>query len=66
MTPDYWKFMMLHLMDSGYIEGITVTKEWGQDTILSGLEQCRITPEGIEYLMDNAFTNTTLQIWYHW
>ena len=55
VNPDYWKFIMIHLMNSGYIEGITVTKTWGQDTILSDLEQCRITPEGIEYLTDNAF-----------
>ncbi len=54
INPEYWKFVMRHLAEYGYIEGITITKTWG-DYLISDLDSCRITPEGIEYLTDNGF-----------
>lgn len=36
-------------------------KAWGQKTIISNLDSCRITPEGIEYLTDNSFMKKVSQ-----
>ena len=50
----YWLYILEHLQDGHYIEGLHFTKTWGGDVVVSGYEDCRITPEGIAYLMDNS------------
>lgn len=52
--PQYWLYIMEHLQGSGYIEGLRITKTWGKDTVVEDFDCCRITPEGITYLMDNS------------
>ncbi len=51
----YWTYIMENLLRDGFITGITVNKPWGNDTVVSGLENAMITPRGIEYLTDNSF-----------
>ena len=51
----YWTYIMENMLEQGYITGITITKPWGQDVIIEDLKDCRITPDGIEYLCDNSF-----------
>lgn len=53
INRDYWIYIMEHMLKQGFIEGITITKPWGADTIVNNLGNCRITPEGIGYLCDN-------------
>lgn len=55
INEKYWTYIFENLQNAGYIEGLQITKPWGKDTIISFLEDCRITPLGIEYLCDNAF-----------
>lgn len=51
----YWHYVMENLLKSGYITGITITKAWGNEKLICNLEDCQITPEGIEFLCDNSF-----------
>lgn len=53
INKSYWNYIMTHMLDQGLIEGITVMKPWGKEVIISDLECCIITPEGIGYLLDN-------------
>ncbi|MEG1525694.1 MAG: YjcQ family protein [Clostridia bacterium] len=38
----------------GHIRGLAVSKPWGSDTIVQGLPDCEITPDGIAYLCENS------------
>ena len=51
----YWEYVLENLLKYGYIEGIKITKLWGNQKTVSELENCMITPTGIEYLCDNSF-----------
>ena len=55
INPKYWTYIMENAMRQGLIEGISVTRAWGSEVIISDLAFCRITPTGIEYLCDNSF-----------
>ena len=55
INEKYWVYIMENLARSGYIEGLQITSPWGKDTIISLLDECQITPLGIEYLCDNSF-----------
>lgn len=50
---DYWIYIMQHMLEQGFIEGIVVTNSWGNTVIIDNLDSCQITPEGIGYLCDN-------------
>jgi len=52
--PQYWLYIIEHMQNGGYIEGLRIMKAWGQDTIVEDFELCGITPEGIAYLVDNT------------
>ncbi|MBQ3089075.1 MAG: hypothetical protein IJD21_00785 [Oscillospiraceae bacterium] len=51
----YWAYIMANLLRQGLIEGISITRPWGGETVVTNLEACQITPAGIEYLCDNSF-----------
>lgn len=53
----YWQYIMINLLNDGYISGITISKAWGKDVFISDLDCCQITPKGIEFLTDNSFIN---------
>lgn len=55
INEKYWLYIMEHLVLEGYIEHITIKKTWGNQVVVSGLENCRITPAGIAFLCDNTF-----------
>lgn len=49
----YWTYILEHMSRQGFVEGIDVAKGMGSDSEIVGLENIRITPEGIGYLLDN-------------
>ena len=57
----YWEYISRNLCQEGYIDGIYVKVQRYTDgqseTQIYGLEECQITPKGIEYLSDNSFMN---------
>ena len=55
INEQYWLYIMENLVKDGYIDGIIITKAWGNQVIINDLEYCQITPKGIEYLCDNSF-----------
>lgn len=57
----YWAYVMETLVNKEFIDGVTITKPWGEDAIVSDLGDARITPEGIEFLCDNSFLQKAKQ-----
>lgn len=57
----YWLYIMENIVGSGLISGVTISKAWGQEVIVSGLDDAQITPAGIEYLCDNSFIEKAKQ-----
>lgn len=57
----YWLYIMENLYRYGFITGITITKPFGGERIINNLENCEITPAGIEYLCDNSFLEKAKQ-----
>ena len=55
----YRLFILETLQNRGYIEGV-VFKRIGKDIAKAVVDNCRITPEGIEYLCDNSFMQKAL------
>jgi len=53
INESYWLYILEHLIKSGYIENATITKAWENETAYINLDNCRITPEGIDYLCNN-------------
>jgi hypothetical protein len=51
----YWEYIIKALVNQGFISGVTISKTWGNDVIINGLDYAQITPAGIEYLCDNSF-----------
>ena len=51
----YWTYIMENLVKSGLVEGLDITRPWGDAVIIDGLQNCRIIPAGIEYLCSNSF-----------
>ncbi len=51
----YWTYIMENLVKSGLVEGLDITRTWGDAVIIDGLQNCRIIPAGIEYLCSNSF-----------
>ena len=55
INKNYWQYILFHLQDSEMIEGIMFVDIDGLDIPYpANLENCRITPKGIEYLCDNS------------
>ena len=53
IPQSYWTYIMEALLNRGYIQGITVKNTWGEVKMIENIEDCMITPEGIEYVCDN-------------
>ena len=55
INQHYWTYIMVNLLNEGYISGITVTRPWGEEAMITDLDRCMITPKGIEYVTDDRF-----------
>ena len=51
---DYWKYIIVKLIDEEYISNVQYDRTWCGEIIISNLDQAQITPKGIEYLDDNS------------
>lgn len=50
----YWAYIMEHLVQDGFVSGLIITPAWGGAKVVSELDHCQITPDGIAYLMENS------------
>lgn len=57
---NYWKYIIINMVEQGLIRGVTITKTWG-DIVISNLADTQITPTGIEFLCDNSFMEKAKQ-----
>nr|DAH46069.1 MAG TPA: YjcQ protein [Bacteriophage sp.] len=51
---DYWKYIIVKLIDEEYISDVQYDRTWCGEIIISNLDQAQITPKGIEYLNENS------------
>ena len=49
----YWTYVIENMMNQGFIEGVSLTKAWGRESMVTDMSGCRITPAGIAVLCDN-------------
>lgn len=57
----YWAYVIYNIYDMGYVRGITFADlDWYDVPFAVDMSQCMITPEGIEYLSDNSFTQKVI------
>ena len=61
INKKYWTYIMVNMLNEGYISGITVEKPWGEDAMITDLQKCQITPKGIEYVTDDRFMKKAIQ-----
>lgn len=62
INQHYWAYIIYHMQDMELIEGIVFAEIDGMDLpYATRLENCRITPAGIEYLCDNSFMEKAKQ-----
>lgn len=58
IREEYWNYIMIHMKEAGYVEGVTVLPVLGRSDKRAKLtEQFAITPAGIEYIEDNSKMN---------
>ena len=50
----YWEYIICHLYDDGYIEGVQMIPILGQRRSYKLMPDIAITPKGIEYLQNNS------------
>lgn len=63
INTQYWQFIMYNLHAEGLIEGITLTKVWGEKyPLITEVENIGITPKGIQFLMDNSFISKATEM----
>ena len=55
LSEKYWRYIIGHLVSQGLIEGVTADASIDNaGTLIYGLENAVITPEGIAYLNENS------------
>ncbi len=55
VKKDYWQYILRHLYEEGFIEGVVLIPILGQN--IKGIkltDQLTITPKGIAYLQENS------------
>ena len=57
----YWEYIIENMLMQGYIRNVIITRPWGGEIIFEQLDQCEITPAGIEYLCDNSLMKKVKQ-----
>ena len=63
INTQYWQFIMYNLYADGLIDGITLTKTWGEKyPLISELENIGVTPKGIQFLTDNSFISKAAEM----
>ncbi|MDD4508144.1 MAG: YjcQ family protein [Eubacteriaceae bacterium] len=50
----YWTYIMRHMMEQHFVEGLSVTTAYGKTVMIGCLEDCQITPDGIDYLCNHS------------
>lgn len=49
----YWKYIMINMYEQGFVRGIAIKRD-SEKIHIYRLNNCEITPDGIDYLCDNS------------
>lgn len=55
INEKYWIYVIDNLLKQGLITGPVIIDTWGNEKMVSGLDETQITPAGIEFLCENSF-----------
>lgn len=62
VNEKYWQYIMYNLSKDGYIDGVNVVTIDNQSmAYIASIEDCMITPKGIEYLCENSTINKAVK-----
>lgn len=62
INENYWKYIIYNMKKYDLIDGITLINIDGMDLPhIANLDECFITPNGIEYLCDNSFMKKAME-----
>ena len=61
ITERYWLYIMVHMIKGGYIEGAEY-RDYPTGLEIINLPLAQITPEGIEYLLDNKMIKKVVEV----
>lgn len=61
ITERYWLYIMIHMIKGGYIEG-AACRDYATGPEIINLPLAQITPEGIEYLLDNRIIKKVVEV----
>ncbi len=61
ITERYWLYIMIHMIKGGYIEGAEY-REYATGPEIINLQKVQITPDGIEYLLDNRMIKKVVDV----
>lgn len=61
INKTYWVYIMQNMIEQGFIRGITNIHAGGGYYIDKQLENCEITPKGIDYMFENTLLEKAKQ-----
>lgn len=61
INQQYWVYILYHLVQDGYITGLNNIKSGNGYYIKGQLQDCEITPKGIDYLCENSLLEKAKQ-----
>lgn len=62
VKKDYFNYVLEQMVEQGFIDGVTVVKAWGGDTVMVSItDKIRILPAGIDYLRENSTIRKIIQ-----
>ena len=53
VDEEYLQYVLEKMSERGLVERIKITKAWGGDVAYMDYSKMRITPEGIDYMLEN-------------
>lgn len=54
INEDYLNYVIEKMLEQGFVEKVTVIRAWGGDIVGFDYSEMRITPLGIDYMLDNS------------
>ena len=61
INRSYWVYIISNMLEQGYIKGLNNVKAGDGYYIKEQLQNCEITPKGIDYLCDNSLMEKAKQ-----
>ncbi len=54
VSEEYMQYVLEKMAEQGYVEKVVISRAWGGDIINLDYNNMRITPAGIDYMLENS------------